>query len=85
MEVTIDIGKSGSRTRLRQTLGGRPRVSPVPAETGLVEVEGPGIDPSTAGRPDGAARVGRVVREAVASAAARVPGGQITGSSQSRV
>lgn len=73
MEVTIDIGKSGSRTRLHETPGGLPGSSSAP-----VEVEGPGIDPSTAGRPDGAARVARVVREAVASAAAQVPGGQIT-------
>lgn len=56
VRVTVDIGKSGSRTRL----GGDPRNG----------VEGPGIDPSVAGRPDGAARVVQTVAEDVNEALA---------------
>lgn len=63
MEVTVDIGKSGSRIRLR----------PGPADavsSGVLtgDTEGPGIDPSVAGRPDGARRVRAVIGDAIGSA-----------------
>ncbi len=54
MEVTVDIGKSGSRVRLR--------------DTAPKDAEGPGIDPSIAGRHDGAVLVARTIRDVVRAA-----------------
>lgn len=56
MRATVDIGKSGTRTRVGRNDQG--------------DVEGPGIDPSVAGRPDGAERVVRAASEGVDEALA---------------